>query len=93
MGVLKSMDFVAPGAPLRVGELPRRVLHPQSKRSNGSDALFDIARLFFPAATWHPPRAAVPAAARHRPPCARPRAVRDKPRLCGYLRRALYAPA
>ena len=56
MGVLKSMDFDAPGAPLRVGELPRRVPHPQLKRSNGPDALFDIARLFFSTATWHPPR-------------------------------------
>ena len=43
----KSTRIGAPGAPLRLGTLPRRVLDPQPQRSNGCGATRDVARLFF----------------------------------------------
>ena len=43
----KSTRMGAPGAPLRLGTLPRRVPDPHPQRSNGCDATCDIRYIFF----------------------------------------------
>ena len=50
----KSTRMSAPGAPLRLGTLPRRVPDPQPQRSNGCGATRDVARLFFSVASRRP---------------------------------------